>query len=75
MHAALDFALEKAGGLQHAEVLGDGRKRDVEGRGEFGNGGFAQCETSQNGAAGGVGERAEGGVQGCRARDIFNHIV
>ena len=61
--AAVDFALEQAGGFENAQVLGDGRKGDVEGCGKFGDGGFALGQAGQDGAAGGIGERAESGVE------------
>jgi hypothetical protein len=73
VEAAVDFAAEQAGGLQHAEVLGDSRERDVEGRGELGDGGSALGEARENGAARGIGESAEGGVE--RRAGIVNHVV
>jgi len=69
MDAAVDFALEEAGGFEHAEMLGDGRKGKGEGRGELGDGGLALGEAGEDGAAGGVGERGEGGIEwGARQR-------
>ena len=41
MDAAVDFTPEQARGFKHAQVLGDGRERDVEGSGKFGDGSFA----------------------------------
>lgn len=73
MDAAVDFALQQAGGLQHAEVLGDGGERDLEGPGDLGDGGFALGEAGENGAAGGVRQGPEDGVEG-RA-EIVNHVV
>jgi hypothetical protein len=63
VHAPVDFTLQKSGGLQHAQVLGDGGERNVEGRGELRNRGLAVSQAGQNGAAGGIGKRAEGGVE------------
>ena len=74
--AAVDFALEEAGGFEHAEMLGDGGKGKGEGRGEFGDGGLAVCKAGEDGAAGGVGERGEGGVErNDGTRGIVNHTV
>ena len=50
----------------------NGRERDVERPGEFRNGGFALSKAREDGAASGVGERAEGGVKG---GGIVNHMV
>jgi hypothetical protein len=76
VHAAVDFALQKSGGLQHAEVLGDGGERDFKRRGEFADGGLAASQAGQDGAAGGIGQRAEGGVQrGVGGGQIVNHVV
>ncbi len=74
--AAVDFALEEAGRFEHAEMLGDGGKGKGEGRGELGDGGLAVREAGEDGAAGGVGERGEGGVErNDGARGIVNHTV
>jgi hypothetical protein len=77
VHAAVDFAPEQPGGLQHAQVLGDGGKRNIEGRGELRDGGFAKRQARQNRAARGVGEGPEGGVERgvARAGGIVNHMV
>ena len=76
MDAAVDFALEQAGGFEDAEVLGDGGKGKGEGLGKFGNGGLALREAGEDGAAGGVGEGGEGGVEGSGGRcGIVNHTV
>jgi hypothetical protein len=72
MDAAVDFAMEEAGGLEHAKVLGDGGQGNVEGRGEFGDGGLSLGEAGEDRAASGVGEGTEGGVE--RGR-IVNHTV
>jgi hypothetical protein len=76
VHAAVDFTLEESGGLQDAKVLGDGRERNVKGRGEFADGGLAASQAGQDGAAGGIGQRAEGGVEwGVGGGQIVNHMV
>jgi|SRR5579862_1682343 len=54
-------------------MFGDGGKRNVEWLGEFLDSGFALGETRENGAAGGVGEGTERGVE--RGRRIVNHVV
>jgi hypothetical protein len=75
VHATVDFAPKQAGGLQDAQVLGDGRERNVEGRGEFGYGGVALRKARENGTARGVRKGAEGGVQGRGGTRIVNHMV
>ena len=58
-------------------MLGNRGERDLEWGGEFGNRGFALREAREDGAAGGIGERAERGIQGGGARrgGIVNHMV
>jgi len=73
VNAAIDLALEEAGGFEHAEMLGDGGEGKGERLGELGDGGFALGEAGENGAAGGVGEGGEGGIE--RGRRIVNHMV
>jgi hypothetical protein len=73
VNASIDFALEQAGGLQDTHVLRDGGQRNAERLREFCDHGLASCEASQNRPAGGIGERAERGIQ-CR-RQIVNHMV
>jgi hypothetical protein len=75
--AAVDFALQKSRGFENTQVLGNGRQGDVEGFRQFRDRGFALGQARQDGAAGGIGERAEGGVErgatgGLR---IVNHTV
>ena len=71
--AAIDFAAQKAGGFKDAQVLGNGREGDVERGGELLDGGFALGEAGEDGAAGGVGEGAKGGVES--GEGIVNHVV
>jgi len=73
--AAIDFAAEQAGGFQDAEMFGDGGEGHVEGCGEGVDGGFALGEASEDGAACGVGESAEGGVEAGGGGGIVNHTV
>ena len=77
MDAAIDFALEQSGGFQHAEVLRDRWERDPEGCGDLRDGGFAMRQARQNGAACGIGQGAESGVERGVAggRRIVNHLV
>jgi hypothetical protein len=62
VNATVDFAMEKSGRLQNAEVLRHGGEGDVKRLGQFGDGGFAEGQAGENRAAGGIRERAEGGV-------------
>ncbi len=73
MHAAIDLTFEQPCGFQHAQVLRDSRQRNAERLREFRDHGFALCEASQDGAPGGIGKRAERGIQRCR--EIVNHMV
>jgi hypothetical protein len=73
VHAAGDLALKEAGGLQYAHMLRDGWQRNVKGFGKLCDHGLALREAGQDGAAGGIGEGTEGGIQG-RA-EIVNHSV
>jgi hypothetical protein len=75
--AAGDLALEQSGGLQHTQMLGDGGERNIEGRGELGDGGLALRQARENGAAGGIGQGPEGGVERGVAGGggIVNHMV
>jgi len=75
VHATVDFAPKQAGGLEDAEVLGDGRQGNVEGRGELADRGVALQKARENGAARGISKGAEGGVQGRGGRRIVNHMV
>ena len=63
VNAAIDFAAKQAGRFEDAEVLRDGGKGHGERRGKALNGGFTLREAGQNGAAGGISERGEGGVE------------
>jgi hypothetical protein len=73
VNAAVNFALEEAGGLEDAQMLGDGGEGEGERLGELGDGGFALREAGENGAAGGIGEGGEGGVE--RGLGMVNHVV
>src|SRR5712691_3529784 len=56
----LATALDQAGALEDLEVLGDGRKADVEGLGQFQNRSFARGEAREDRAPRGIGESREG---------------
>lgn len=73
MNTAVNFALEEAGRFENAEMLGDGGKGEGKWLSELCDGGFALREAGENGAAGGIGECREGGVEGFRG--IVNHMV
>jgi hypothetical protein len=73
VNAAIDFTPQQTGGFEHAEMLGDGRERDVERFGEFADSRFALQKARKYGAAGGVGEGAERAVQS--GVGIVNHMV
>ena len=73
MDAAIDLTPEKSGGFENAQMLGDGRQGDFGRGGQLADGGFALGETSKDGAAGGIGEGPEGGVE--RRGGIVNHMV
>jgi hypothetical protein len=77
MNAAVNFALQQAGGFQDPEMLGNGGKGDGKGGGEFSDRGFAAGEAGQDGTAGGIGQSAKGGIERCtgNGRRIVNHMV
>jgi len=66
------FLRDEAGVLKDADVFHHGGEGHAMRAGEVGQGGFAKHEGSEDGAAGGVGESAEGGIEGC---GILNHMV
>jgi len=73
VHPAVDLALQEAGGLQYAHMLRDGRQRNAERFGKLCDHGPTLCQAGQDGAAGGIGERTEGGIQ--ERGGIVNHSV
>ena len=76
VNAAVDFAAQQAGGLQHAQVLGYRRKGHIEGLSKFADGRFALRQTGEDGAAGVIGERAEDVIErGGGHPGIVNHMV
>ena len=73
MDPSIHFALQQPGRFEDADVFGDGWEGNAEGLRQFGDHGFALGEAGQDGAARGIGESAEGGVQ--ESLGIFNHMV
>ena len=73
MDAAIDGAGQQAGGFEDAKMFGNGGERDLKRFGELRDGGLATGQAGQDGAAGGVGEGTEGGVEG--GGRIVNHMV
>jgi len=73
MHAAIDLAFEQPCGFQHAHVFRNGGQRNAERLRQLRNHGLTLCEAGQDGAAGGIGERAERDIQ--KGRGIVNHLV
>ena len=53
-------AYDQSGSLEHLDVLGDGRKCQVERPGKFVHGRLAICESGQDRASGRIGEGCEG---------------
>ena len=73
MHPPLHPPLDQAGPLQHLQVLGDRRKRDLVGGGELGHRGLTGRQPLKQRTAGGMGEGGERLVE--RKRRMFNHMV
>lgn len=66
------FLSDEAGVFEDAEMLHDCGERHAVGLGEFGDGGLAEHKCGEDGAAGGIADGAEGGVEGT---SIVNHMV
>ena len=62
-HASVSLDGCESGPLEHAHVLGHGRQRHVEAAGELADRPVAGCETGEDLAPCGIGERGEGRVQ------------
>jgi hypothetical protein len=73
VNTTVDGAGQQAGGFEDAKVFGNGGERDLKRFGELRDGGLAASQAGEDGAAGGVGESAESGVEG--GRGIVNHMV
>jgi hypothetical protein len=72
VHATLHVALDESRALEHLDVLGRTGQRDVEGRGKLADRARLPGKRMQHRAPGGVGERAEDGVE---AGGLINHAV
>jgi hypothetical protein len=74
---AADLSVEQARGFEDAQVLGDGRERDVERSGKFGDGSFAAGQTGEDGAPCRIGERPERRIERgvVASGGIVNHMV
>ena len=70
--AANFFLRDQTGALEDADVLHDGREGHAVRASKVGERGLAEHEGSKDGAAGGVGKGAKGGIKGC---GILNHMV
>jgi hypothetical protein len=71
---------DEAGAFEDFEVLGDGGLGHGEGLGEFVDGSLAGGEAGEDGAASGVGEGGESGVEAvggghCITLKLYNHLV
>ena len=64
MHAPILVALNQSRVFEHPQMLRDGRKRHVVRRGQIADGRFTESELREDAAARGVGEGAEGSVEG-----------
>ena len=71
-HPPVPPAAHEARTLEHAEVLADGRQRHGEWAGELAHRGLAPGQPRDDGAAGGVGEGPEDGIE---PREMVNHMV
>ena len=63
---------DQAGMFQDVNVFHHRRERHAVRLCEFSNRGLPEHECGENGAAGGIGERAKGRIEGC---GILNHVV
>ena len=73
VYAAVDFALQETGSFENPEMLGNRRQRHFERFGQLRNHGFAPRQPGQDGAARGIGERSERGIE--HSAGIVNHMV
>jgi len=73
VEASVNFASQQTAGFQNAQVLGNRRKRHLEGCCERFDSSFAGTEASQDSAPRGIGECGERGIQ--RSLGIVNHTV
>jgi hypothetical protein len=66
MHAPVNLPLQQARGLEHPQVFGHRRQRNLEWLGKFRNRGLVLGQAAQDGPPRGVGQRAKRLVQGSR---------
>ena len=64
------FACHEAGAFEHAEVFRHSGERQGKRPGEIADGRFPRGETTEDGAASGIGQRVEDAIQ-----IMFNHVV
>jgi len=72
-HAPVFVVLQQAGTVQYPQVLGHRGQRHAEGLRQLAHRGLPLGQPGQDGAAGGVGQRAKGGVES--GQRILNHTV
>ena len=75
MHAAIAFADEKSGIFEHAHMFRDRGQRHVKRFGQLADRVFAGRELRQHGAACGVGEGGECGVEGWTVNHVVNYYA
>ncbi len=68
--SALSFLHQEACPFQNPQMLGDGGQRDVEGAGQFQDGGGTAHEAKEDGPSCRVGQCEKRGIE-----IIFNHMV
>src|SRR5713101_3497922 len=71
----LATARDQTGALQHLEVLGDGGKAHLEGRGQLRDRGLAGDEASKDRAPGGIGEGRKGDTEAIGRHASINRMV
>lgn len=73
MGAPPDLPRHQPGALQHLDVLGGRRERDMEGGCQFAHAARLPTEAAQHAPAGAVGEGVEDGIE--PGGFMFNHVV
>ena len=73
INSSILAARDKLCPLEHSQVLGHAGEGYVVGRGQVADGGFTLRQPRQDAAPGGVGKRAEGGIE--LGPGILNHVV
>ena len=77
MDAAVDFTLEEPSGFEDPQMFGNRWQGNSERLGQLRDGGLALGEPREDGAAGGIRESPEGGIEGgdVAGGGIVNHMV